>query len=215
MIYKLKILGLAILLAGAALLPLAKADEWNKETTLTFSASVQIPGQVLQAAMSSSSLIINQTITSCRSSTRIRPGSSQPFWPFPHIASNQQTTLSSVLRSDRRAAPRLSAGGSNRAIWMVLRLCIQRISDSRLNSYCRPSHLHEVVSIKRLPQQGRLNSRISLSFPFGPEFGSSLSPVCRGSLCPRRAACQKRHLSSLSFMQPLAQSCAGSFKGLA
>lgn len=47
MIYKLRMLGLAILLAGAAMLPLAKADEWNKETTLTFSASVQIPGQVL------------------------------------------------------------------------------------------------------------------------------------------------------------------------
>jgi len=61
MIYKLKILGLAILLAGAALLPLAKADEWNKETTLTFSASVQIPGQVLQAGSYVFKLLDNQS----------------------------------------------------------------------------------------------------------------------------------------------------------
>jgi hypothetical protein len=41
---------LAILLAGAVwLAPAAKADEWNKETVLTFSAPVEIPGQVLPA----------------------------------------------------------------------------------------------------------------------------------------------------------------------
>ena len=48
MICKFRTLGFAILLAGVALLPLAKADEWNKETIVTFSAPVQIPGQVLQ-----------------------------------------------------------------------------------------------------------------------------------------------------------------------
>jgi hypothetical protein len=48
---------------------------------------------------------------------------------------------------------------------MAWRSCIQKIRDSRLNSRSRLSHLHEVVSLKRLPQQGRLNS----------EFGSSLS----------------------------------------
>ena len=72
MIYKLRMLGLAILLAGAAMLPLAKADEWNKETTLTFSASVQIPGQVLPLVFTSSrSPTINQTGTSFRFSPRI------------------------------------------------------------------------------------------------------------------------------------------------
>ena len=49
MIHKFRMLGFAILLAGAAMLPLAKADQWNKETKLTFSAPVQIPGQVLPA----------------------------------------------------------------------------------------------------------------------------------------------------------------------
>lgn len=47
MIYKFRTLGFAILLAGAAMLPPAKADDWNKESTVTFSAPVQIPGQVL------------------------------------------------------------------------------------------------------------------------------------------------------------------------
>ena len=47
MIYKFRTLSFAILLAGAAMLPLAKADDWNKESTVTFSAPVQVPGQVL------------------------------------------------------------------------------------------------------------------------------------------------------------------------
>jgi len=45
---KFTMLGLAILLAGTlAMLPQAKADEWNRETAVTFSSPVQIPGQVL------------------------------------------------------------------------------------------------------------------------------------------------------------------------
>jgi hypothetical protein len=60
MIYKLRMLGLATLLAGAAMLPLAKADEWNKETTLTFNASVQIPGQVLPPGSYVFKLVDNQ-----------------------------------------------------------------------------------------------------------------------------------------------------------
>jgi len=48
MISKFKILCLMVLLAGAvAMLPTAQADEWNKESTVTFSSAVQIPGQVL------------------------------------------------------------------------------------------------------------------------------------------------------------------------
>ena len=38
---------LAMVLAGTALLPLAKAEGWNKEAMVTFSAPVAIPGQVL------------------------------------------------------------------------------------------------------------------------------------------------------------------------
>lgn len=37
------------LLAGAALMPSARADEWNKKTILTFSGPVQIPGATLAA----------------------------------------------------------------------------------------------------------------------------------------------------------------------
>jgi hypothetical protein len=37
-------------LAVSSLLPaVARADEWNKETTLTFSAPVEVPGRVLPA----------------------------------------------------------------------------------------------------------------------------------------------------------------------
>jgi len=48
MISKFRILCLTTLLAGAvAMLPTAQANEWNKESTVTFSSPVQIPGQVL------------------------------------------------------------------------------------------------------------------------------------------------------------------------
>lgn len=48
MIHKFRILGWTMLLAGTTILPLARANEWNKETTVTFSVPVQVPGQVLQ-----------------------------------------------------------------------------------------------------------------------------------------------------------------------
>ena len=47
MSYTLRILCLATLMAGAAMLPSAKADDRNKETIVTFNNAVQIPGQVL------------------------------------------------------------------------------------------------------------------------------------------------------------------------
>ena len=46
---KLTLLGLALMIAGSSLVPVAKADEWNKETIVTFSEPVQVPGKVLQA----------------------------------------------------------------------------------------------------------------------------------------------------------------------
>jgi hypothetical protein len=49
MMYKFRTLGLAILLAGTTILSLARADQWNKETKVSFTAPVQIPGQVLEA----------------------------------------------------------------------------------------------------------------------------------------------------------------------
>ena len=48
---KWRTMGMAIVCAGIAILPLrqAKADEWNQETTVTLSAPMEIPGQVLPA----------------------------------------------------------------------------------------------------------------------------------------------------------------------
>ena len=47
MSYKFRPLGFAILLVGTAMLPLAKGDWWNQQTSVTFNAPVQIPSQVL------------------------------------------------------------------------------------------------------------------------------------------------------------------------
>lgn len=46
--FGVRILGLAILLGSMATLKLAKADDWNKETTVTLGVPVAVPGQVLQ-----------------------------------------------------------------------------------------------------------------------------------------------------------------------
>jgi hypothetical protein len=43
------VIALAVMLAFASLVPLARADEWDQATKLTFSQSVQIPGRVLPA----------------------------------------------------------------------------------------------------------------------------------------------------------------------
>ena len=43
------VIALAAMLAFASLVPLARADEWDQATKLTFSRSVQIPGRVLPA----------------------------------------------------------------------------------------------------------------------------------------------------------------------
>lgn len=46
---KIKMMCIAVLIAGAvAMLPVARADERNKESIVTFNAPVQIPGRVLQ-----------------------------------------------------------------------------------------------------------------------------------------------------------------------
>lgn len=50
MTHRLKFAALVLLVGGAAwLAPTARADEWDKQTVLTFNEPVQIPGQVLQA----------------------------------------------------------------------------------------------------------------------------------------------------------------------
>jgi hypothetical protein len=46
---KFTLLGMALMVAGSSLAPLAKADEWDKKTIVTFSEPVQLPGKVLQA----------------------------------------------------------------------------------------------------------------------------------------------------------------------
>ena len=40
-------LALGIVVAGAQFMPTAKADEWNKETTVTLANPVEVPGRVL------------------------------------------------------------------------------------------------------------------------------------------------------------------------
>lgn len=45
--YKFTALAVALFLAGTTTIQLAKADEWNKETTVNFNAPVAVPGQVL------------------------------------------------------------------------------------------------------------------------------------------------------------------------
>ncbi len=49
--FQWKTMGMTIVLAGIAMLPLktARADEWNQETNITLSAPLEIPGQVLPA----------------------------------------------------------------------------------------------------------------------------------------------------------------------
>jgi hypothetical protein len=47
MTHKFRTLGFAILLVTTAMLPLVKADQWNEETSVTFSAPVAVPGQIL------------------------------------------------------------------------------------------------------------------------------------------------------------------------
>jgi hypothetical protein len=43
------VVALAVMLAFVSLVPLARADEWDQATKLTFSQPVQIPGRVLPA----------------------------------------------------------------------------------------------------------------------------------------------------------------------
>ena len=47
MTHKFRTLGFAILLVSTAMLPLVKANEWNEETSVTFSSPVAVPGEVL------------------------------------------------------------------------------------------------------------------------------------------------------------------------
>jgi hypothetical protein len=47
MTYKLRTFGMTIVLAGVAMLPSVKADDWNKETVVTLNTPVAVPGQVL------------------------------------------------------------------------------------------------------------------------------------------------------------------------
>jgi hypothetical protein len=43
------LIALGVMVAFASLVPLARADEWDQATKLTFSQTVQIPGRVLPA----------------------------------------------------------------------------------------------------------------------------------------------------------------------
>lgn len=47
MTYKLRIFCLAVLLGTTAMFPLVRADQGDKEASVTFTAPVEVPGQVL------------------------------------------------------------------------------------------------------------------------------------------------------------------------
>src|SRR5580700_11589128 len=48
-IVKIVQLAVCVLVLGAILSPVIKADDWNKKTVVTFAEAVEIPGQVLPA----------------------------------------------------------------------------------------------------------------------------------------------------------------------
>jgi len=60
---KLKLIlpGLAVMITGFSLAPVARADEWNKETIVTFSGPVQVPGKILDAGTYVFKLADNQS----------------------------------------------------------------------------------------------------------------------------------------------------------
>ena len=52
---------LAITLFGAAVLPSARADTWNKKTVVTFSQAVEVPGKILPAGTYTFQLLDSQS----------------------------------------------------------------------------------------------------------------------------------------------------------
>jgi hypothetical protein len=52
---------LAIALFGAAVLPSARADTWNKKTVVTFSQAVEVPGKILPAGTYTFQLLDSQS----------------------------------------------------------------------------------------------------------------------------------------------------------
>src|SRR2546430_14566059 len=58
---KLILPGLALMIAGFSVASVAQADERNKETKVTFSAPVQVPGKVLEAGTYVFKLADNQS----------------------------------------------------------------------------------------------------------------------------------------------------------
>ena len=83
------VLGMAIL--GAAFLPIAKADDHDKLTTVTFSAPVEIPPRLHNRYANIAGWNICgkrwwsrvPIATSCRSTTKTKAKSTLPFWRIP------------------------------------------------------------------------------------------------------------------------------------
>jgi hypothetical protein len=90
MIYKLKsaLLAFGTIIAVSSVVPVAKADEWNKETVVTFSESVEVPGKDLPAGTYVFKLVDSD---SDRSIVEIFTKDEEHLlttsWPFPRSGS--------------------------------------------------------------------------------------------------------------------------------
>jgi hypothetical protein len=73
--------------------PMAKANEWDERTVLTFNEPVEIPGQVLRREPTFSSWPRRLIEVSSRFSRRIRRTSLQQSWGYRITAWSQQTRL--------------------------------------------------------------------------------------------------------------------------
>src|SRR5438445_9764252 len=77
---KFALLSLLVALVTFVAAPIAKADAWDKETIVTFSSPVEVPGQVLPLVLTClSELTVNGIAILCRSSRKTR----ETFLPPP------------------------------------------------------------------------------------------------------------------------------------
>ena len=99
-LYRFKAVAMVFCLSLVVLaaLPSAKADDWNKKTTVTFSAPVEVPGvgaQILPAGTYVFKLLDSPpTATSSRSSTKPKIMCTPPFSPSPITVCGRQARLS-------------------------------------------------------------------------------------------------------------------------
>jgi hypothetical protein len=95
MIQRLKFAFLTLLVAGAIwFAPLARADEWNKETVLTFNKPIEIPERSCRRGPTFSSwLTVSPIGTSFRSPVKIRNIFLRRSWRYRITVRSQRTRL--------------------------------------------------------------------------------------------------------------------------